>query len=163
MVDAYEHNVLAGEVRTVVKRQFTARAHCEPAAVEPNHHRPFLAVVDTLGPNIQELAVIGLNAIIPLIQEGLAVVLPREPGRLMALVSIVQRRLHPLPGIGVLRRHEALRFRVAHALEGVNAILDVPAKGTIAGLYQRIRTIDNNGVLGVIIARGKEQQCRRKG
>jgi hypothetical protein len=81
----------------------------------------------------------------------------------MTLVSVVESRLHAFPGLGILRRHEALRPGILDALEGVYAIFDITAEGSVSGFHQSIGAVDNEAVVRITVAGGKKQHNCAKG
>ena len=157
MVDADEYDVLAGEVGAVIEGQLAAGAHREAAAVQPHHHGALPAVVDAVGPDVEVQAVVGLRTVVPLIKEGLAVVLPGHSGGLVALMAVIECGLDAFPAVRVLRGHEAVRLGVLDALEGVDAVFDVAAQGAVGGLHQGVRAVDDEAVLRITVAGCKKQ------
>ena len=101
-----------------------------------------------------ELLAAATDAVIPLVEESLAVVAPGHAGGLVALVTVIKGCLHAFPGLHVLRRLEAPGSGIVDALEGVDAVLDVAADGTGGGLDEGISAIDNHGMLRILGAAG---------
>ncbi len=97
---------LARQALAIIGRQLLARPGGEPAAVQPDHHRPPHAV-GIRRPEIQSQTVFPRLAVVPAHQEGFHVVVPARAGRLRADVAVVARAAYAGPSCDGLRRQEA--------------------------------------------------------
>ena len=165
VVEVDQDNVLLRQVHAIIERKLAAGAHGIATAVEPDHDRTLLAVVDTLGPDVQGLAVLILRTVIPVEHESLLVALPAGADRLRRLRTIVQAAAYALPAVRLFRSHETLGLGVGNALESVDTVLDVTGNRTIGSLNEGVGRIDDHGralVILVAAGRGHQRGCQEK-
>ena len=158
-----DHVMSAGQGPSVVRRPFLAVPAVESAAVEPDHDRPFAAVIDPWRPDIQAEAVFIRETVVPSRGKGLFVVVPAGPFALRAGRPVGAAAPDAFPG-DVLGGHEPLRLAVGNAFVDVDAVFhvagDVAAGRRDAGSrFGGIEPDGRNGFLGVT---GCQQQCRGK-
>src|SRR5215510_2243913 len=130
VVDRYDDDIATtAQAFAVVRRQFLSRTGLKTAAVQPDHHRAFLVIVNTGRPDIHAQTIFAGNPVVPTEEPGLFIVRPTGAGYLRADLAVLHRATHARPGLGFGRRHEA-RFAadwrgVRHPFESENAVADV--------------------------------------
>src|SRR5262245_14740019 len=132
VIDRNDDDIAAtAQVLAVVGRQFLSRTGLKTAAVQPDHHRAFLAIVNARRPDVRAQTVLAWNPVVPTEEPGLFIVRPTGAGYLRTDLTVLHRASHARPGPGFGRRHES-RFAadwrgVRHPFESENAVADVTA------------------------------------
>ncbi len=110
MIQRDHHNVAApGQVLAVIGKQLLPGTGRIAAAMQPYHHRAFLAVANTRRPNIHTQTILALNAVIPREHESFLVVRPASARGLRRDVSKLARAADARPWLGRRRRQKAVR------------------------------------------------------
>ena len=166
MVEVDQDDILLRQVHAIIERKLAAGAHRVATAVEPDHDRTLLAVVDALGPDVQGLAVLILRTVVPVEHKSLLIALPAGTDSLRRLRTIVQAAAYALPAVRLYRSHETLGLGVGNTLEGVDTVLDVTGDRTIGSLDEGVRRIhDHRRALVILVAAGRGHQrggCQEK-
>jgi hypothetical protein len=112
MVDRAEDGIAeAGEVLAAVTVVLDAVAVGEAAAVDPEQHRPLLAVLDRGREDVELQAVFADVVVVPVIAEGGVRVGVAAVHVLGRGVAPPDGRTHVRPDLGLLRRHEPVGSR----------------------------------------------------
>src|SRR5262245_39606224 len=123
----------------VVRRQFLSRPRLKATAVQPDHHRAFLVVVNAGRPHVHAQTILAGNPVVPTEEPGLFVVRPTGAGDLRADLAVLHRASHARPWAGFGRRHEARfaadRRGVGHPFESEDAVADVTYDFARRGFY----------------------------
>ena len=131
MVQGNHHDiVVAGQVRAVIADELLSRALAKTAAMEPDHHRTLLAVIDAAGPYVHAEAVLVVETVVPMHREGLVVGPPAGTG--------ARRRRRPVgpagadvrPRIGIHGGSKAFGLGIGNPLIDIHSVVNVAGHGT---------------------------------
>src|SRR5262249_13431647 len=101
MIDRNDHDITStAQVLAVVRRQFLSRTGLKTAAMQPDHHRAFLVIVDAWRPDVRAQTVLAGNPVIPTEEPGLLIIRPTGAGDLRANLTVLHRASHTRPGLG---------------------------------------------------------------
>ena len=139
------------------------------AAVDPEHHRPLLAVLQCRREHVEPQAVFADVVVVPVVAERPVLAAVAVVHVLRRGVAPPQRRADVGPGLGLLRRHETVGAgrvgAVRHAEEIVDVAEDVAADLAVARVGDRDVVADLEDRTVLVDARGPGRgrgRCRRR-
>jgi hypothetical protein len=127
MIDGAKNDITQpGEVLAVVTILFDPVAAGESAAVDPEHHRPLLAVIHRGREHVDAEAILADIVVVPVIAEGCELIRITVLHVLRSGVAPPERRVHLGPWLGFLRRHEPVCPRGVRAIGHAQEVIDAP-------------------------------------